>query len=492
MLSLFFVAFGFSQDAIDGLNYSLDDFGGTARFKAMSGAFGALGGDLSAINVNPAGSAVFINNQFGVTLSTYTNRNNNKYFGESRSTTETFSDLNQAGAVFVFKNPDAVMKKFSIALNFENNPTFRNNHLTQGVNPNQSLASYFLNFANGGRLSTYTQPSASNITRFDDLQGWLGYGGFMINPVNANDPNNTAYVSNVVENNLNHSNVISNSGQNGKFTFNFASQIKDRLFIGANINLHYSEQNRLQTFRESHDNLTNPNQNLRSTVFNYDLFSQSNGFSLQIGSIYKVTPDLRAGLSYESPTWMNVQEILNQSISSRYVDHTNGNSLESSSRNTGDVILPEYSIQTPGRIGASLAYLFSDKGILSFDYGYKDFSQMRFSGSNTDYTVLNNSIKNIFTVSHDVRVGGEYKYKKLSVRGGYRWQSSPYENTAIMGDLTSYSGGLGYNFGNTKVDFAVATMSRTSQNKFFQADSINAYSLSNRLNTYALTVLFEL
>jgi hypothetical protein len=61
-----------------------------------------------------------------------------------------------------------------------------------------------------------------------------------------------------------------------------------------------------------------------------------------------------------------------------------------------------------------------------------------------------------------------------------------------MGDLTSYSGGLGYNFGNTKVDFAVATMSRTSQNKFFQADSINAYSLSNRLNTYALTVLFEL
>jgi hypothetical protein len=37
----------------------------------MSGAFGALGGDLSSLNVNPAGSAVFSNNQMGLTLSNY-------------------------------------------------------------------------------------------------------------------------------------------------------------------------------------------------------------------------------------------------------------------------------------------------------------------------------------------------------------------------------------------------------------------------------------
>ena len=42
---------------------------GSARFQSMGGAFGALGGDLSAININPAGSAVFIDNQYELSFS---------------------------------------------------------------------------------------------------------------------------------------------------------------------------------------------------------------------------------------------------------------------------------------------------------------------------------------------------------------------------------------------------------------------------------------
>jgi hypothetical protein len=49
------------------MRYSQDNLTGTARYRAMS-AFGALG-DLSSLNVNPAGSAVFSNNQMGLTLS---------------------------------------------------------------------------------------------------------------------------------------------------------------------------------------------------------------------------------------------------------------------------------------------------------------------------------------------------------------------------------------------------------------------------------------
>ena len=42
----------------------------------MGGAFGALGGDLSAININPAGSAVFNTNQYVLSFS---NNEKNKY-----------------------------------------------------------------------------------------------------------------------------------------------------------------------------------------------------------------------------------------------------------------------------------------------------------------------------------------------------------------------------------------------------------------------------
>ena len=35
---------------------------------SLGGAFGALGGDLSAISINPASSTIFNDSEFGVTL----------------------------------------------------------------------------------------------------------------------------------------------------------------------------------------------------------------------------------------------------------------------------------------------------------------------------------------------------------------------------------------------------------------------------------------
>ena len=43
------------------LLFSGNDNNGSARFVAMSGAFGAVGGDISAMNINPAGIAVYKN-----------------------------------------------------------------------------------------------------------------------------------------------------------------------------------------------------------------------------------------------------------------------------------------------------------------------------------------------------------------------------------------------------------------------------------------------
>ena len=49
----------YAQDMFDALRYGQENLTGTARFRAMGGAFGAVGGDLSAINSNPAGSSIF-------------------------------------------------------------------------------------------------------------------------------------------------------------------------------------------------------------------------------------------------------------------------------------------------------------------------------------------------------------------------------------------------------------------------------------------------
>ena len=58
----------YSQNISDALNYSSNSYQGTARFNSMGGAFGALGGDLSAIAVNPASSAVLNDGHFSLSF----------------------------------------------------------------------------------------------------------------------------------------------------------------------------------------------------------------------------------------------------------------------------------------------------------------------------------------------------------------------------------------------------------------------------------------
>ena len=68
--AIFAVGVLFAQNINDALRYSTTNTTGTARFSALGGAFGALGGDLSALNINPASGAVFTRNTTSFTLST--------------------------------------------------------------------------------------------------------------------------------------------------------------------------------------------------------------------------------------------------------------------------------------------------------------------------------------------------------------------------------------------------------------------------------------
>ena len=94
----------YAQDIQDALRYSEDEIKGTARFRAMSGAFGALGGDMSAVSINPAGSAIFSSSHASITLSNQDIDNNISYFNGASTSSESEFNLNQTGVVFVFNN----------------------------------------------------------------------------------------------------------------------------------------------------------------------------------------------------------------------------------------------------------------------------------------------------------------------------------------------------------------------------------------------------
>jgi len=128
----------------DALRYAVENITGTARYRSMGGAFGALGADLSALNQNPAGSLFFNNNYGTATGSINYSKNSSLYFGTRANDSDTTLDLNQAGAVFVFvdNHTKTDWKKIAVAFNYENTNNFNNSVYSAGTNPYNSIGNY--------------------------------------------------------------------------------------------------------------------------------------------------------------------------------------------------------------------------------------------------------------------------------------------------------------------------------------------------------------
>ena len=482
-----------AQEIRDALRYSQENLNGTARFRAMSGAFGALGGDLSSINVNPAGSAIFANNQLGFTLNNTSINNNSNLFDNTTSVKDSSFDLNQAGGVFVFKNQNKLnnWKKFSVAINFENTNVLNNSIYSAGTNPTNSIANYFVSYANGVPLNVLED------SNYDELghgaqQAFLGYQGYIINPVN-NNPTNTNYISNVpAGGNYYQENSITAKGYNGKLSFNAATSFKDKLYIGVNLNSHFVDFRQSSRFYEDNEAPLTPDYTVSRVQFDNDLYTYGTGFSFQLGAIAKLSKELRFGIAFESPTWLRLNDEFTQKLI--------GVSANTSEELAPDVVNPNitnyyepYKLQTPSKWTGSMAYVFGKKGLISVDYAIKDYSSIQFKpNSDPYYRTLNNKMNGLLNSASELRLGAEYKIEAWSLRGGYRLEQSPYKNKTTIGDLTGYSGGIGYNFGGTKLDLSYATFKRATQQGFFEQGLTDGAAINTKNSTITLTLLFEL
>ncbi|MCP2027687.1 hypothetical protein L1276_002847 [Flavobacterium sp. HSC-32F16] len=488
------VSVSHSQEVSDALRYAQDNLTGTARFRAMSGAFGAVGGDISAITVNPAGSAIFNNNQVGVSFSNQNIKNNSDYFGTKISDKDNSFTLNQAGAIFVFndRNPSNSWKKIAIGASYESTNNFNNNTVSVGTNPTNSVANYFLAYANGIPLGDITGIQYRD-QFYDEQQAYFGYYGHVINPVNENSSSNTQYTSNVpAGGNYYQENEIYTRGYNTKLSFNIATSYKDRIYLGANLNVHVTDYRRSSSFYEDNDNALEPTATISNLRFNNDLYTYGNGFSFQLGAIAKVTEAFRLGLAYESNTWYELYDELSQTLTSTRQANGGPELFENINPNVVNVY-ESYTLQTPGKVTFSAAYVFGKSGLLSVDYAIKDYGNTKYKPtSDLGFRGVNNDISNQLTSTGELRVGAEYKIKQLSLRGGYRFEGSPYRNGTTIGDLNSYSGGLGYSFGSTKLDLAYSYLERKSNQGFFATGFTDGANITSKLNNVTLTLLFEL
>ncbi|WP_419214054.1 OmpP1/FadL family transporter [Maribacter sp. X9] len=486
-ITLALCAIGSAQNINEALRYSTENLQGTARFQAMGGAFGALGGDLSSLNINPAGSAVFNNSLFTISGSTYNTKNDVNYFGSGTSNKTNNLELNQIGGAFVFKNTnlDSDWKKFSLTFNYDLVNNFDNTYVANG-NSNQGIDNYFLNYAQGIPLGSillqdgeYIEDAYLDIGAkqgFREQQAFLGYYGGILDPV-ASDNENTDYTSNTIYSSVNQDFLRKTSGYNSKFTVNMASQYKDNFYMGASLNFHNVLYTKYDQFTESG---YDPSSDIKNTNFDSYLKTDGSGFSFSLGAIAKLNDNVRLGGSYQSPTWYRLNDEFSQRIDSDLAD-SDINFIDFDKINVFDT----YTVKTPSKLTGSLAYVFSKNGLLSFDYGYQDFSKTELRPtSDLSFQTVNNQISNDLRTVSTFRLGGEYRIEQISLRAGYRYEQSPYANGNTIGDLNAISGGIGYNFGGSRLDFALSRSEQDITERLFDS-GITTPAMINRINTNA-------
>ncbi|MEZ4874409.1 MAG: outer membrane protein transport protein [Flavobacteriaceae bacterium] len=498
LIALISFSFLKAQNSTDALRYSIENIHGTARFNALSGAFGALGGDLSAIGINPAGSSVFLQNTVAVTLSVHNQQNDIFYFNSSTSQGYTDIDVNNAGGVWVLDMYDenSNWKKIALAINYNSNSNF-DNELNAIGNSNNTIGDYFLTQAQGVALDFLELRNGESISDLyaylGETQGvasqnaFLGYQGYLFDPV-ENTSDNTAYTSNLGTGSYSQDYKLLSRGFKGKYSFNLSTQYTDRLFFGINFNGHTIDY-RQGTFLSERN--SNSNSKIKRIDFENNLSVLGNGFSMQLGAIVKVDDKIRLGITYDTPTWYTISEETSQFLETDRIE--NNETITTTINPLIINVFNDYKLTTPGKIAGSAAYIFGKKGLISLDYSFKDFSSITFKPlSNSHFQSQNEIIANSLKGSSSLKIGGEYRIQQFSLRGGVNYAESPYKDKNILGDHRGFSLGLGYNMGNYALDFSYNRGEQKSTQLLYGSNYSNSYFLTTTTNNFLITLGFNL
>ena len=95
-----------AQSITDAINWSFENESGNSRYESMAGAFGALGGNLSAVSNNPASGAVFELSRFGVSLIVNNNSTESIYKNDHEGLIKTEVRKYNPGQVCAADEPD--------------------------------------------------------------------------------------------------------------------------------------------------------------------------------------------------------------------------------------------------------------------------------------------------------------------------------------------------------------------------------------------------
>lgn len=437
--------------------YSENPINGSARYNALAGSVGALGGDISTVNVNPAGIGVFIANDLSMTLGIYNNKNTATLAGRSVGYTMDNTDLSNAGGVLTFNVGDRGTKWKFVNIGVSYTTRSLDNYVESAANPNIIITSYPL----------YATPVD------------YSYRGHAYNRY----------------------------GDVSKANFTVGANYDNRWFFGAGLNFHDSflGQDDAANFQNK---LTNAITTFNKQYTSYE--EHSDGFSANIGVIAKLSNEFRVGLAIETPTWWNIDRIYSQyykddsyydvfvedrelttpmkaTLSAAFVpnknfalnvDYIQGitkpkyDEYGAAERELNDFFSDSYKNSSEFRVGAEYRL---DAFRLRAGYAYQSnsFDNLSLLAYNDDGSKSKQSFSDLLVGERNtIGAGIGYDFKAFYIDASYQNISSKYKSPSLFGVVTDpnyYTTSGYYNPSGTELlsDAYAVSKVKNNRNNFF-------------------------
>lgn len=478
-----------AQSSYDAYNVASSDLNGTARYVGMGGALGALGGDISVMGSNPAGTAMFRKNDMSFTLS--------GVFGDDGVLGHDGSraSIDNAGAVVVLDVDEGGLQYVNFGVNFTKNRNFLSNVRTgidnvRGLSQTAQIADMvrncdiqfgFENIDDWGALpylatNLYDGEYVASLIDIEDEFEVDDKGNFVLdkdgNPVYLG----TSYYWSPANN---ASFLKSQWGSTSQTDMNISFNVLDKYFFGASVGLYNINYHRESMYSEvgeygnSYD------------IYNY-YDSRGDGLDLKFGFICRPIDDspFRFGIDVHTPTWYSMEDARGANINYSF----DGYQYYNEEYNTPF----EYNYRTPWKFGLSLGYTVDNYFAVGAEYEYTDMSTAKFTTRGDFYSdyyyAQNEYIKDNLKGQSTLKLGMEVKpVPAVSIRAGYNYVSSPFRNNAYntlyyaddftetdytnWKDTHRFTLGLGYRYKGGYIDLAYQYQSQKGD--FYAFDEVN-------------------
>jgi len=460
----------FAQNHLDALRYSKLNPGGTARFVAMGGAFGALGSDFSALSSNPGGIGLYRSSEFTITPAFSTTTTESKLNQNVREDSRYNFHLGNVGVVMTnnpgLKNPNSLWKNMQFGFGLNRLVNFNNRVHMSSDNTVSSLLSTYPMMANG------KAPDA--LGRFDTQ---LAYDTELMF---VTDSSNWTYAVDLPYGGVNQRKTIESEGSMNEMVFTVGGNYNDRLYIGATLGVPFIRYKEIATYAES--KLEGEGTVFKNLKRVDNLETTGTGVNFKFGMIVRATNWLRLGAAVHTPTFFSsMSDTYSSSMTSGF---ENGYTAKASADGYF-----EYELNTPFRAIGSVGIVIGKSGIISADYEYVDYKTARLRSYEYDFYTENENISNQFRQTNNLRLGTEWRYGTLSFRGGYAFQENPYKS-GVNSALSSYSFGLGLREQHYSVDLAWVH-SYYDDEYYMYSGLVNPAYTTTTNNTFLLTLGFR-